>query len=72
MATLAEYLEATGRTKQDLADAVGVKWQSIHLISTGRQVPRLRTALRIQEATKGLVTVEDLVRRQETGDEAAE
>lgn len=59
---LQEWLSVEGRTKAALAKAVGVRWRAIHRIATGERSPSLATALAIEKATGGEVTVAELVK----------
>lgn len=60
---LQEWLSAEpGRTKMGLARAVGVRWRAIHRIATGQRNPSLATALEIERATGGEVSVAELLK----------
>lgn len=60
--TLAEYVAKHGKgSKQALADATGLRWQTIHHLAEGVTTPRLKTAIKLQAATGGACTVPELL-----------
>ncbi|MBP7568766.1 MAG: helix-turn-helix transcriptional regulator [Acidobacteria bacterium] len=61
-ATVLEYLDATGRSQADLADAVGVSNAHMSLIIRGLRQPSLDVALRLREETG--VAIETFARQQ--------
>lgn len=60
--TLGEYVKKHGKgAKKALAKATGLRWQTVHEIAEGRTIPRIPTAMKIQEATSGEVTIFDML-----------
>lgn len=57
---LKEYLKSRKFTYEEFSKMVGISRQSITNYINFRRRPSLWVALRIQEATNGKVTVEDL------------
>jgi DNA-binding transcriptional regulator YdaS (Cro superfamily) len=63
--TLREWLDREGRGAQRrLRRTLGLAHSSLSRIVRGHSVPSLRTALAIERATDGAVTVADLVREE--------
>lgn len=59
---LATYFREPGSlTQQQVADIVGCSQSVISLYSTGKRRPDSQTALRISEATGGVVSVSELL-----------
>lgn len=58
---LDRYMKATGLTEAQLGYLVDVHQTTIHRIRRGH-VPNAAIAMRIQKATNGQVTVEDLAK----------
>lgn len=58
---LNDYLEKTKQTKTDFAGVIGITTGMVSHIATGRKIPSLDLALKIQDATEGAVTVRDLL-----------
>jgi len=56
-----EFLYKRKMPRDDFARLVGVSRQTIDNISRGLKQPRLGTAKKIQEASRGAIRVEDLL-----------
>lgn len=60
--TLSEYVREHGTSsKRDLAMRAGLRWQTVHLIAEGLQRPKIETARRLSKATRGAVSVAELL-----------
>lgn len=59
---LAEFFEVTGRTQEDVAEALGISQSHLSLIARGLRRPSLRLGLDIERQTG--VPVESLVSRE--------
>lgn len=67
---LGTWLKAEpGRSKLALARAAGVRWKTIHKTAQGRR-PRVETALAIERATDGEVTVAELLQLPQSSEAA--
>lgn len=60
--SLAAYLKATGKTQEQLAEAIGVRQGLISKYVRGAQTPRLAIALKLHKLTG--VPLEALTRRE--------
>ena len=58
---LSEYLKETGLTQENFADLVGVTRPFITNILNGKKSPSIQLAGRIEEVTKGKVSLRDLL-----------
>ena len=58
---LSEYLDQTGENESEFSRRSGVSQQTVNRLCRGRGGPRGGTALKIERATDGLVSLEDLV-----------
>lgn len=59
---LLEYQKAERLTWRALAQRIGIKHPNLHAIATGRRDCSMETARRIEDATKGVVTIADISR----------
>lgn len=61
MTTLSEHLKASGQTQAGFAARVGISQSYLNEIAVGRKTPSLPVALRIANATGGIVSVGSLI-----------
>lgn len=62
---LDEYLWKTKTKMKDLARKTGYSTASIYLIRNRKNTPNLMNALRLYDATDGMVTLEEMVRKED-------
>jgi hypothetical protein len=55
-----EYLESTGVTYQEMANAIGCNWRHLWSCAKGRINPSTPMAMRIQQYTNGKVKVHEI------------
>ncbi len=59
---LEQWIDRTGKSKKEVADAIGISMVALYALLNGKAEPRVSTAVKIEEMTGGQVPVKSWVK----------